>query len=218
MSAKNKADSAAKSKTATANKGATGALKDNLSQDLLAEAQAVGNRETQRQLLTSQKSREALLEIIVGRLSIMRHLQLKENDLLKSRDEWFYAVHRGTDNLPNPGRWKLATEHYKKAATALCRGDISQGLSLLEAAQEAEAEAHHNLPKGMGEVKKPPTSTATPNDSPSQTAPCATPSGLVIADRILSLNPTVADASTRKKSLHDWFGPEIEEEEEDNAD
>jgi hypothetical protein len=219
MTAKHKTKAAAKSKKGTADKGDTRALKDSLSQDLLAEAQAVGNRETQRQLQASQQRRGALLEIIVGRLSTMRHLQLKENDLLKSRDEWFVPVHRGTEHLPNPGRWKTAAEHYKMAATALCRGDIARGMSLLKRAQEAESDAHKDLPQRIGKVKKPPPSRVNPSDGPAQVVPCAIPPSLIIADRILNLNPQVADASSRKKSLHDWFGPEIEEEEEnDNAD
>jgi hypothetical protein len=218
MSAKHKGHSAAKSKSETPNKGDAGALRDACSQDLLAESQALGNREMQRQLQASQQNREALLEFIIGRLSTMRQLQLKENDLLKSRDEWFIPVHRGAEKLPNPGRWKMAATEYKAAAVALCRGDIPRGVRLLKRAQEAESDAHQGLPDRMGTVKRPPAISAGTGDAPTQTAPCAPPQSLVIADRIVNLNPHVSDASTRKKSLHDWFGPEEEENEEDDAD
>lgn len=207
-----------KSKSATSNKEGDRALRDVQSQDLLAEAQALGNREMQRQLQASQQSREALLEFIIGRLSTMRQLQLKENDLLKSRDEWFIPVHRGAETLPNPGRWKTAATEYKAAAIALCRGDIAQGVSLLKRAQNAESDAHTALPERMGTVKRPPKISAGTSDGPTQTAPCSPPQSLVIADRIVNLNPHVSDASTRKKPLHDWFGPEEDENEEDDAE
>ena len=62
---------------------------------------------------------------------------------------------------------------------------------------------------------------AIPSDGVHQTAPCDPPQGLVIADRIINLAPHVADASTKKKSLHDWLSTEIEQDEENedvNAD
>jgi hypothetical protein len=216
MSTKHKPQASNKSRKATGSKRLTGALKDTRSQDLLTDAHSLGNNEMQRVLKESQQNQGALLEFILGRLSIMRNLQIKENDLLKSRNEWFIPVHRGAETLPDPGRWKVAAEQYKKAALALCRGDISRGIQLLTTGQDAESDARKSLPERISSADKQEKTPTISADGAIQSAPCDPPQGLVIADRILNLVPHVADASTRKKSLHDWFAPEAEEENEDD--
>lgn len=221
MSTKHGTQASTKSKKTSGSKGRTGALKDTRSQDLLTDAHSLGNNEMQRQLKSSQQHQGALIDFILERLAIIRNLQLKENDLLKSRNEWFIAVHRGSEALPDPGRWKPAAEQYKKAALALSRGDISRGIQLLKTGENAESDARKSLPQSIGSVAKQEKIPTVSPDSAHQTAPCDPPQGLVIADRIINLVPHVADASTRKKSLHDWLSTEAEEDEEnedDNAD
>jgi hypothetical protein len=211
-----KATSQAKKKPAK--KERAGALGDMRSETLLTDAKALGNAEMLLQIKASKQNRDALLKHIVGRLSTMRQLQLKETDLLKKRDEWFIEVHLGNERLPDPRRWAPAAREYKAAALALCRGDIQRGIALLKDAQAAEAEARKTLPQTMGPVDKSPAQIPVDTGGQREAAPCDPPKGLIIADRILSLSPSVADASSRKKALHDWFGPEEEEEDEDADD
>ena len=219
MSPKNSGLSTSKGGKISPAKGAQGGLKDPHSEAILAEAGALGNSEMQRLLEKSKKNRDALLEFLVSRLTEMRRLQLQETDHLRKRDEWFIAVHKGADHLPNPNRWHTAAATYKEAALALCRGDIQRGAQLLATALTEESDAQKDLPNALAETQPSlPSAPKSNQDTVSTSRPL--PAEIKLADQILSSQNTVDPASTRRKRLHDWFSLEEDEkeEEDDNAD
>ena len=173
----------------------------------------------QRLLEKTNQNRDALLEFLLIRLGEIRRLQLQEIDHVSKRDQWFISVHKGSDNLPNPNRWHEAAGMYKEAALALCRGHTQRGAHLLKKALENESSARKSLPNAVAK-KSTPTPSAPKNINEHQASTINPPNQLKIADQILSSQTAVDPASTRKKRLHQWFGldDEEKEEEEDNAD
>ena len=187
--------------------------KDPISEALLDEASALGNSEMQAILNRGAKTREALLQFLLARLTQMHQLQSREAALLKRRDTWFISVHMGRDSLPKPNRWHTSALTYKKAALALCRGDLNRGWQLLKSGLKEETTARTDAPKSLHlDHSEPPSAPSAPKTE--ITSPVDGHPALELADQILNNGHQVDPASTRKKKLHDWFSVEEENEEE----
>ena len=192
-------------------KSLDGGAKDPASKALLDGASALGNSEMQSLLKQGSETREALLQFLVARLSQLHHLQLKEAALLKTRDQWFLKVHRGSDFLPQPNRWHESAAQYKEAAIALARGDHNRCWQLLRKGLNSEQTAKKDAPKSLElHLMRQPAPPAQPTDGLSSSFD--TSSATELADQILNRSHHVDQASTRRKALHDWFTTEEEEE------
>ena len=216
MRPKNPTNLSSGAKENSSSKTLNSASKDPLSKAILAEAEALGNSEMQALLKRGTQTREGLLQFLLARLGHLQGLQSREEALVNQRDRWFIPVHKGADFLPDPNRWHPCAKTFKRAALALCRGDIARGWQLLAKGVEEEKQASRNLPNAIQGLHKPtPEAPAPPQID--CTTPCDTHSAIRIADEILNRSHHVDDASTRKKALHDWFESGEEEEEDPDA-
>jgi len=187
---------------------------------LLAKASSVGNEQMAKELKSKNGERDQLLGIITARMEKVHAAQSKEAFVSTQRDRWFLAVHKGADTLPEPKRWCEIARLYREAALAVCGGNLGRGAQLTSEAIKAENQAYKDLPKMvLAELKESPPG-APPKllqtiASSATCSPCAMPNESAIAERVEAFSPEVADASTRKKRLHNWWDKEEEEEEEE---
>ncbi len=213
MRPKNPSNLRPKGQDAPTQKASHAGAKDTISEALLDEASALGNSEMQALLNRGAQTREALLQFLLSRLTQMHQSQIREAALLKQRDAWFISVHMGRDHLPKPNRWHSCALAYKKAALALCRGDLNRGWQLLNKGLKEEASAKQDAPKRLQlDPSETPSAPAAPKTD--MTRPVDGHAALELANQILNNDHQVDPASTRKKKLHDWFSVAEEDEEE----
>ena len=214
MRPKNPIDASSKPRLNGGSKTLDTSPKDPASTSLLDGASALGNSEMQALLRRGSKSREALLQFLVERLTQLHQLQLNEAALLKTRDEWFLRVHRGSDFLPRPDRWHASAALYRDAAKALARGDNTRCWQLIRSGLESEKSAKTDAPKALKlQHLSPPKAPTKPPDGLSGSFDANEATQL--AEKILNRTHQVDPASTRRKTLHNWFAPEEQEEEEE---
>jgi hypothetical protein len=190
---------------------------------LLSRANSVGNEQMAKELKSKNGERDHLLGIITARMEKVHAAQGKEAFISTQRDRWFLTVHKGADTLPEPKRWCEVARLYREAALAICGGNLGRGAQLTADAIEAENKAHKDLPKMVRHELQEKPLGALPAlvqsiGSSATCAPCPLPIEAAIAERVEAFSPEVADASTRKKRLHNWWDKEDEEEEEEGKD
>ena len=190
---------------------------------LLAKANTVGNEQMAKELKSKNGERDQLLGVITARMEKVHAAQNKEAFISTQRDRWFLAVHKGADTLPEPKRWCEVARLYREAALAICGGNLGRGAQLTAEAIKAENEAYRNLPKMVRKDLKEKPLGAIPSliqsiGSSATCSPCQMPNETAIAERVEAFSPDIADASTRKKRLHNWWDEEEEEEEEESKD
>jgi hypothetical protein len=138
--------------------------------------------------------------------------------------EWFKEVAKGADHTPDPTRWHACTELFKRAAEALCAGNLGRGAVLLEQAAAEEEAAFESVP-GMVETDldrdevavEAPDATFLVNDEAGCPG-CDRPDELKIAERILAVQPTFKATPPLARPRRWWEEEGLEEEEEEDED
>lgn len=188
---------------------------------------SLGNQGLEEILNARNGKRDELLKFVCERLGTIRKVQMAEAREWNDQRQWHKDVFRGKDgyHLPEPGRWKQAAEHFKKAGEALCQGNLGQAKQYMEDALAAEQAAFDAIPVTVREEINSTTDGAASeapeagdNLSGEDTCgPCAKPAELKLADRIIALNPTVKNVGQRSTRPHSWFLEEEEEEEQEDG-
>jgi hypothetical protein len=202
--------------------GAKDLLKDASAKDLVKLAQKLGNDRVQTLVRQSTGKRDALLGFVQERLAQMKAAQQAELKALSKDRVWFDEVARGKKGfgLPDPTRWRGAALLYRKAAEALCAGDLGRGAQLVDQAVEAERAAWDTMP---GQVDVPDTARA-PAEVPAERmlveagegAPMAkAPETLALAREIVNVSDRAdLQAMPQRLRRHEWWKVDDEEENE----
>ncbi len=199
---------------------ARGPLRDASSQDLVQLAKKLGNDQVRALVGQAADKRDALLAFVERRLAQVRAVQHAEQESLAEHREWFRRAGRREHGftLPDPTRWRHATQIYRRATDALCGGDLGRGAQLLEQAVAAERAAFASVPKQVDI----PDATRAPAAAPEACAqleegdacpPTHAPGILHAADAIIRVTETapalLVPATSR---THRWW--EVAEVEE----
>jgi hypothetical protein len=123
-------------------------LRDAGSKELALLAKKIGNGQLGALLGASKEKRDALLRFIQRRLAQVRAAQVAEQRELADKREWWQRVARGKPgfHLPDPTRWHAVAHQYKKAADAICAGDLGRGAHLLDVAVRTERATFDTVP------------------------------------------------------------------------
>ncbi len=140
--------------------------------------------------------------------------------------EWFKGVAKGADgfHLPDPSRWHECTRLFKRAAEALCTGNLGRGARLLEQAVETEEATFESVPKMVKTELNRDERTAAAPDATFQVndeagcSSCGRPDELKIAERILAVQDTVQATPPLGRPKRWWEEEGLEEEEEEAED
>lgn len=129
--------------------GARDRLKDAGSKDLEVLARKLGNDRVQDLIQQATGKRDALLGFVKERLARVSGAQQAELQSMSKDRVWFDEVARrkGRYALPDPTRWRGPALLYKRAAEALCAGDLGRGAQLIQKAVEAERAAFDAMPE-----------------------------------------------------------------------
>lgn len=213
--------------TRTIRRGGSKGPGDMTSQMLKKAGLDVGNDGLKGLLKNANGKRDGVVEFIMGRLAQVRKVQMKEGQALQQHGDWYRYAFRSQAgyNLPDPSRWHLTAGLYKKAAEAACNGDLGRAVQYLEQGMAKEAEAWDTVPVFVQEKLAPEDGCWSERpesaDNVSEEAQCDqrdTPQELIMADRILAMDPVVKPVTAQLQPRpHDWFLGE-EEEEEAGAD
>ena len=197
---------------------------DDMTSKMLRQAGKGSGNDTMKQLLKGANGkRDGIVDFILARLKQVRDVQLKESLALQNHGDWYRYAFRNQEgyNLPDPKRWHESTGLYKRAAEAACNGNLGRAVQIMESAMQKEAEAWDTVPEFVSNKLDPWQgswgSRPEEADNVSEEAQCdarAKPQELVLADRILSLEPTVKPVTAQLKQPHQWWVEEEEEEEE----
>ena len=188
---------------------------------------SVGNEGLRALMNQGRADRGTMLAHVVDRLSVMQQLQLRENSLLDrgAGFEWQRQLARDDKKitLPDPNRWHAPTEAYKKAVKALCQGDITRGVQLLESAMALEQKTMDQMSSLVDLVDL--ESDARPDNNVldglmqvGQLEPIAPPPGIEIADAILSKEVPLPHVPEVRRPGPWWARHLDEEEEEEEGD
>lgn len=201
--------------------GARDRLRDAGGKELALLAKKVGNSQVGALLGAATEKRDALLAFVERRLSEIQMVQRAEQKEMGDQREWHLRVARGATGftLPDPTRWHKTTQLYRRAAEALCAGDISRGAHLLDQAVAAERAAFDTVP---AQIELPSALTApssTPEERPfvSEGESCPAtkaPALFQRADAILRVTTTSDQVPVnRNNPLHRWWDAPEEEAE-----
>ncbi len=130
-------------------RGAKGMMGDVGSRELARLGKLIGNDEALAMVARAEAQRDALLEFIRERLRTMMMVQQLEKKAMTERPDWARKVGLGAPGfkLPDPSRWKQPAELYRKAAEALCSGQLGRAAEVMDKAVEAERIAFESLPQ-----------------------------------------------------------------------
>jgi hypothetical protein len=193
--------------------------------ELTVLATKVGNDRVGDLVKDATQRRDALLAHILQRLGALKGAQSAELRAMSDRRVWFDEVARGQTGfaLPDAGRWREPALLYRRAAEALCGGDIGRGADLLRRAADAEAAAFASmpgqvdLPTSERQAARAPTEAMSAHDG--ETCPVThAPSLFKLADsviRIADRAPEVAHPRQHRRKA--WWQNE-EEDDEAKAD
>lgn len=173
--------------------------------DLADMAGQVGNAEMKERVAEAGSVRDELLRFALGRLNVDRNAQLTEFGVLRDHSKWYRDVSRNYERTPDPRRWHRPARLYRRAVLALCAGETSRAVQLVEAAVQAEIAAFDGLSdrvrgkldKGVGRPSARPAAVIRAGFYPTCT-PCKIPEQIDVADRILDLDPATFRAEIRK--------------------
>lgn len=206
-----------------------GGARDGTSAKLKAVGKKMGNSGLDDVLKAKGSQRDRIIEFILQRLENVKSIQNKELLEIKNVRQWFREVARGEEgfHLPDPTRWHVCAQLYRRAIEALCNGNMGQGVLLLEKAVEAERTAEESLPEQVRvKLTTPERVTAAMPDTAMSVGTAATcptralPQGIRLASDILSIMDKMEHGPPlpRRRRRGSWWDEEVEEEEEDEAD
>ncbi len=199
--------------------GARDRLRDAGSKELALLAKKVGNSQVGALLGAATDKRDALLAFVERRLAEIQMVQRAEQKEMGDQRDWHLRVARGATGftLPDPTRWHRSTLLYRRAAEALCAGDLARGAHLLDQAVTAERATWETVPAQV----ELPSSLAAPTTSPEErpfvsegeTTPATqAPALFQRADTILRVTTTSALVPVnRNNPTHHWWDV-VEEE------
>jgi hypothetical protein len=206
-------------------RGGGGASREAGAKELAALAAKVGNDRVADLVKDGSQKRDALLAHILQRLGALKGAQSAELRAMSDRRVWFDEVARGQTGfaLPDAGRWRDPALLYRRAAEALCGGDIGRGADLLRRAADAEAAAFASMP---GQVELPaaerqaahaPSAAMSAHDG--ETCPVThAPALFKLADSVIRIADRAPDvAHPRQNRRKAWWQNE-EEDDEAKAD
>ncbi len=203
-------------------------LGDAASKQLAQLGKQGGNQALDDQLRRGAGMRDQLLAVICERLKNMHRVQTIEKLEMGREREWFKGVAKGKHgyHLPDPTRWHEAAELFRRAAQAMCSGNLGQGAALVDKALEAERAAYKSMPI-MVRTRLDHT-TKEPGDAPDVLAhvpthsacpTTAVPQDVNYADRILAVEDVMEETPPLKaKRGNAWWLDEDEDEDEDEDD
>lgn len=184
-------------------------------------AKGVGNQAMNERLQASLKRRDDVLAFISGRLHGIREKQLVELDAVENREKWERRVswnHKGF-TLPQPTRWNQCAEAYKQAAKALCAGNLSRGVQLLDRALELERVVQKSFPTFLEQELR--SSTVIPTQIPDSVAlvsagegcpRTALPKSMHVADDIIAVRENARPVREWQTRSHKgWWEAEEED-------
>lgn len=119
-------------------------------------AKVVGNQDMNARLADAGKRRDSALQFVIARLQKVSQRQNLEIDGVANREKWERQVslsHKGF-TLPMPTRWHECAHLYKLAAQALCSGNLSRGVQLLDRALESERITQDSFPDFLLDTDK----------------------------------------------------------------
>ena len=210
------------SRRALENRGQGARSGDVDSQRLQKIAEKMGNKDLSEHLKNNTAQRDQLLAFVCSRLQTMHGVQQKELQAMKTEQHWFRQVAMGKDgfSLPDPTRWHESAQLFKRAAEALCRGDLGKGSRLLEEAMDKEQAAYDKLPNMVrSKLKGDEKSTANAPVQLAHVAPGAScpstslPQDLKFADKILACRDEMEQTASIRRT--GWWIKDTEEEEEE---
>ncbi|MDP2308721.1 MAG: hypothetical protein Q8P18_22055 [Pseudomonadota bacterium] len=201
--------------------GARDRLRDAGGKELALLAKKVGNSQVGALLGAATEKRDALLAFVERRLSEIQMVQRAEQKEMGDQREWHLRVARGATGfaLPDPTRWHKTTQLYRRAAEALCAGDLSRGAHLLDQAVAAERAAFDTVPSQVELPAALAAPSSTPEERPfvaeGEHSPAAkAPALFQRADEILRVTDTSAPVAVeRDRPKHHWWDAPEEEEE-----
>ena len=199
--------------------GARDRLRDAGSKELAQLAKKVGNDQVGALLGSARAKQDALLAFVQERLAAIQAAQRAEQKELADRRDWWVQVSRGKPSftLPDPTRWHASALQYKRAAEALCAGDIGRGAHLLDAAVRAERAAFESMPVQVELPSSVSAARAGPEERPfvdeGEAAPPTQAPGLFkVADTILRVTQSSELLPvTRNNPTHNWWEAPEEE-------
>lgn len=198
---------------------------DDMTSHMLRKAGKGGGNDMLKELLKgANKKRDGVIDFIIGRLKQVRDVQLKEGLAWQNHGDWYrYAFRTQAGfNLPDPKRWHECTKMYRRAVEAACNGNLGRAVQLMEQGMQKESEAWDTVPEFINLDPWQQSWGDRPEeaDNVSEEATCDarnTPQELVLADRILGLDPTIKSVTAQLKQPHQWWVEEEEEEEEEGG-
>jgi len=182
----------------------------------------LGNDALTGKMAHNEHLRDALLAFVAERLQAIELAQRAEKRAMQERGSWFRRLMRGERGLtlPEPGRWAGPAQLYRKAAEAICAGELGRGAELLKQATEADRATFKAAPKQLDLTSKERRPAADPAalaevSSGEGCAPTTAPQVLAAAERI----EAVSDAARAVpiwpvEGPHHWWEAEVEEEED----
>ncbi len=214
-----KAESAKSKKPAA--RAAASAPKESGAKELSKLAKTVGNDRVADLLKGATKQRDSLLAHILERLASVKGAQSAEVRAMADQRVWFDEVAHGKTGfaLPDATRWREPALLYRRAADALCAGDLGRGADLVRKAADAEAAAFAALP---GQVQLPESerqAARSPAEADRATdgATCPAthaPAVMRLADAIVRTADRAPKVSNPPKpSRHGWWGADEAEDE-----
>jgi hypothetical protein len=205
--------------TTGARGGARDRLRDAGSKELAQLAKKVGNAQVGSLLGEAVGKRDALLAFVQQRLAEVQTVQQAEQEEQVRRRKWWHQVGRREPGfgLPDPTRWRRTAQIYKRAAEALCAGDISRGAHLLDQAVAAERAAFETVPDQVELPERLVAPRALPEERPfvadGETCPARqAPEILQQADAIVRVSDRMAEMPVPEtRRTHRWWeAPEDE--------
>jgi hypothetical protein len=203
----------------------SGRAQDAGSEQLKRLQAGLGNQGLSQNIVSGNLTRDELLQHICERLQVIQGAQGKERSAMGREREWFKAVAKGAEGYhkPDPSRWHESAHLFKRAAHALCAGNLGRGAQLLEQAADAETAAFESVPKMVKtELDREEVASETPeaalqvNDE-AGCAACDRPGELAIADKILAIQDTVQAIAPLGRPKRPWWEEEEEEEQEEEV-
>lgn len=188
-------------------------------------SKVLGNEAVAGRVLQNEKIRDELLAFIQERLQAISLAQRQEKQALKNRAEWFRRLQRGEKgvSLPEPTRWAGPAVLYKRAADAICAGELGRGTEILRQAVEGDRATMKAVPiqvqltEGQRALASEPAETMEVQSGEGCT-PTTAPQISQLANRVVSESDT-ADAVTifRNAKPHEWWtvGEDDEKEQEE---
>ncbi|MBM4366085.1 MAG: hypothetical protein FJ102_07705 [Deltaproteobacteria bacterium] len=204
------------------NASAREALREADAQQLRRLGKALGNDALQGKIAGNDKLRDALLALVQERLQAIQLAQQAEMRAMRNRADWYRRLLRGEKGvmLPEPGRWAAPAQLYKKAAEAICAGELGRGADLLKQATEADRATFKSVPE---QVEISSQARAGPEAGAAVLAvregegcnPTTAPRLLALADTIVNAaqRPDLVGA-LRPLRPHQWWEVEVDEDEE----